>query len=63
MKKKAKKDTGWTMLKKQCAHNFERWGVWMKRAQLAEIKVKELEEKILNLEMQIDCLERRNGRK
>ena len=41
------KDTGWNLLKKTSEFNFLKWGEYMKRAQLAERKVKLLKELML----------------
>ncbi len=41
------KDIGWNLLKKESKYNFLKWGEYMKRAQLAERKVKKLKELIL----------------
>lgn len=37
------KDTGWKSLVRTSQYNFLKWGEYMKRAQLAERRVKELE--------------------
>jgi len=47
MKSEFKKDTGYIMLKRTSDHNFEKWGEWMKRAQLAERKVELLKRLVL----------------
>jgi hypothetical protein len=40
------KDIGWTLLKKESKFNFLKWGEYMKRAQIAEMKVEELTREI-----------------
>ena len=35
-------DTGWKSMMREKAHNFLKWGEYMKRAQLAERKVEKL---------------------
>lgn len=47
MKSESKKDTGYKTLKRTSDHNFQKWGEWMKRAQLAERKVEVLKSLIL----------------
>lgn len=41
------KSTGYKLLEKASAYNFLKWGEYMKRAQLAERKVKLLKELLL----------------
>ena len=41
------KDTGWKSLVRTSQYNFLKWGEYMKRAQIAEMKVEKLEALLL----------------
>jgi hypothetical protein len=44
-----KKDTGYKAKVRECEHNFLKWGEYMKRTQIAEAKILELESQLQTL--------------